>query len=117
MNDEAHLHLSGYVNKQNYCYWAPENPQEIHQCPLHSERLTVCCGIASFGVLGPYFFEDNEGADVTVTSECDVAMLRNFCEPELRHRGINLSSVSFHQGGATAHKARASMSVLQEMFP
>jgi hypothetical protein len=24
--DEAHFHLSGFVNKQNYCYWAPENP-------------------------------------------------------------------------------------------
>ena len=39
-----------------------ENPQELHQRPLHSERLTVWCGITSFGVLGPYFFEDNKGA-------------------------------------------------------
>ena len=61
MTDEAHFHLSGYVNKQNYRYRAPENPQEIHQRPLHSERLNVWCGIASFGVLCPYFFEDNEG--------------------------------------------------------
>jgi hypothetical protein len=65
MTDEAHFHLSDYVNKQNYRYWAPENPQQLHQRPLHSERLTVWCGIASFGVLGPYIFEDNEGADVT----------------------------------------------------
>ena len=64
MTDEAHFHLSGYVNKQNYLYWAPENPQEFHQHPLHSERLTVWCGIALFGVLGPYSFEDNEGAAV-----------------------------------------------------
>jgi len=62
------------------------------------------------------FFEDNEGAAVTVTSECYVAMLRNFCEPELRHRGIDPSSVWFQQDGATAHTARASMSVLGEMF-
>jgi len=41
MTDEAHFHLSGYVNKQNYHYWAPENPQELHQRPLQSERLTV----------------------------------------------------------------------------
>jgi len=75
MTDEAHFHLSGYVNKQNYRYWAPENPQELHQRPLHSERLTVWCGIASFRVLGPYFFEDNEGAAVTVTSERYVAVL------------------------------------------
>ena len=80
MTDEAHFHLSGYVNKQNYRSWAPENAQELHQRPLHSERLTVCCGIASFRVLGPYFFEENEGSAVTVTSERHVAMLRNFCE-------------------------------------
>ena len=29
MTDEAHFHLSGYVNKQDYRYWAPENPQEL----------------------------------------------------------------------------------------
>jgi len=56
MNDEAHFHLSGYVNKQNYRYRAPENPRELHQRPLHSERLTAWCGIISFGVLGPYYF-------------------------------------------------------------
>jgi len=77
--------------------------------------LTVCCGIASFGVLGAYCFEDNEGAAVTVTYY--VAMLRNFCEPELGRRGIDPSSVRFQQDGATAHTARASMNVLREMFP
>ena len=29
MTDEAHFHLSGYVNKQSYCHWAPENSQEF----------------------------------------------------------------------------------------
>ena len=27
MTDEARFHLSGYNNKENYRYWAPENPQ------------------------------------------------------------------------------------------
>ena len=117
MTDEAHFHLSGYVNKQNYGYWAPENPQELHQLPLHSERFTVRCGIASFGVLGPYFFEHNEGAVVTVTAEHYMAILCKFCEPELRRHGINFSSVWFQQAGATAHTASASMSVLREMLP
>jgi len=52
-----------------------------------------------------------------VTSERYVAMLRNFCEPELRRRGIDLSSVWFQQDVATAHTARASMSALREIFP
>jgi len=113
MTDEAHLHLSGYVNKQNCRYWAPEYPQELHQRPLHGKRLTVWCGIVSFGIFGPYFFVYTEGAAVTVTPESYVAMLRNFCEPELRSLGIDLSSVRFQQDGATAHTARPSMSVLR----
>ena len=117
MTYEAHFHLSRYVNKQNYQYWARENPQELCQCPVHSEKLTVWCGIASFGVLGPYFFEDNEGAAVIVTSKRYVAILHNFCERELRRQGIDLSSVWFQQNGATAHTGRALMSVLWEMFP
>jgi len=40
MTDEAHFHLSVCVIKQNYRYWAPENTQQRHQRPLHSERLT-----------------------------------------------------------------------------
>ena len=52
-----------------------------------------------------------------MTSERYVAMLRIFYEPELRRRGIDLSSVWFQQDGATADTPRASMSVLREMFP
>jgi hypothetical protein len=36
MSDEAHFHVSGYVNKQNCRYWAPNNQRELHQRPLHS---------------------------------------------------------------------------------
>jgi hypothetical protein len=79
--------------------------------------LTFWCGIAFFGVPGPYFFEDNEDALVTVTSERYVEMLLNFCEPELRSRGMDLSSVWFQQDGATACTPKPSMIVLQEMFP
>ena len=43
MSDEAHFSLSGYVNKQNMRFWAKENPMEIKDVPLHSERVTVQC--------------------------------------------------------------------------
>jgi len=95
MTDEAHFHLSGYVNRQDYRYWARENPQELISVLSTVKDLTVCCGIALFGVLGPYFFEVNKGAAITVTSEHYVRMVCNFYEPELCHRGIDLSSVWF----------------------
>jgi len=41
MSDEAYFHLDGFVNKQNGRYWIEENPHQLHQRPLHSDRLTV----------------------------------------------------------------------------
>ena len=29
MSDETHFHLTNYVNKQNYRYWADTNPNEV----------------------------------------------------------------------------------------
>ena len=78
MTDEAHFHLSGYVNRQDYRYWARENPQELISVLSTVKDLTVCCGIALFGVLGPYFFEDNEGAAVIVISEHYVAVNQSY---------------------------------------
>jgi hypothetical protein len=56
VTDEAHFHLSGYVNKQIIRYWAPDNPHKMHQRPFHSSKVTVCCGVASFGVVELYLF-------------------------------------------------------------
>ena len=114
MSDEAHFHLSGCVNKQNFRYWAPANPRVLHERPLHCERVTVWCGVAQFSVIGPYFFEE-DGHTVSVTSARYVQMLNNFLAPELARRGI--ANIWFQQDGATAHTARMSMGVVQEMFP
>jgi hypothetical protein len=58
MTDEAHFSLTGCVNKLNFQYWAEENPQQLHQRLVHSARVTVWCGVANFGIIGTYFFED-----------------------------------------------------------
>ena len=75
MTDKAHFHLSGSVNKQNFRYWSPENPRLLHQQPLHIVRVMVWCGIACFGVIGPYFFEDEAAS---VTSERYIERIRGF---------------------------------------
>lgn len=116
MSDEAHFHLDGYVNKQNCRYWAANNPREFHQKPLHSAKVTVWCGISKLGIVGPYFFEENN-ATVTVNSERYVNMLRSFLVPKLRELRVNRDRIWFQQDGATAHTANDSMCVLRRMFP
>ena len=59
-SDEAHFHLCGTVNKQNFRYWAESNPRSLHERPLHCPRVTVWCAIARFGIWGPYFFEEEK---------------------------------------------------------
>jgi hypothetical protein len=84
-SDEAHFHLSGCINKQNFRYWAENTPRQLHERSLHSQRVTIWCAVADFGVIGPYVFEDGE--TVAVTSDRYVQMLRNFLEPKLNERG------------------------------
>jgi hypothetical protein len=53
MTDEENFNLCGNVNSQNCRYWATKNHCDIHQKPLHSEKVIVWCGVASFGVMAP----------------------------------------------------------------
>jgi hypothetical protein len=63
--DEVHLHLSGSINKLYFQYWAEENLQQLTQWPLHSAHVTVWCGVANLGVIGPYFVDDKNGCAVS----------------------------------------------------
>lgn len=116
MSDEAHFHLSGYVNKQNCRFWAEDNPRQLHETPLHSQKVTVWCAISAQQIVGPYFFEEG-AATVTVTAERYLRMLEDFFIPELRRRDVALDGVWFQQDGATCHTARISMAFLREHFP
>lgn len=116
MSDEAHFHLNGFVNKQNCRYWCNENPQMLHESPLHSPKVTVWCAVGEKGIIGPYFFEENN-ITVTVNSERYITMLQTFFFPELRRRRWAMRRVWFQQDGATAHTARNSMAVLRDQFP
>ncbi|CAB3262266.1 unnamed protein product [Arctia plantaginis] len=55
MSDEAHFHLNGYVNKQNYRFWGTENPRVMHEEPLHPLKVTAWCAVHAGGVIGPFF--------------------------------------------------------------
>lgn len=115
MSDEAHFLLSGHVNKQNSRFWGTQNPQLIHETSLHPLKTTVWCGIHAGNIIGPYFFENDQGVGVTVTAERYQDMIRNFLVPEMEEQG--LEDMWFQQDGATAHTARSTIQLLNDVFP
>ncbi|KAJ4438737.1 hypothetical protein ANN_14688 [Periplaneta americana] len=84
-SDEAHFHPDGYVNKHNCRYWSTENPQEKHQRPLHSPKVTVWATLSSQGIIGLFFFEDGRGRTRTVNADRYSRMIESFLGPTLQN--------------------------------
>ncbi|GFS53555.1 HTH_Tnp_Tc3_2 domain-containing protein [Trichonephila clavipes] len=112
--DEAHFWVNGYVNKQNCRIWSEANPQVYVETPLHPEKLTVCFALWAGGILGPYFFKNDEGHNVTVNGDRYRAMITNFFIPELNNHDVQ--ELWFQQDGATCHTARATIDLLKDTF-
>ncbi|GFU93580.1 uncharacterized protein TNCV_3401521 [Trichonephila clavipes] len=77
-SDEVHFWLNGYVNKQNCRIWSEANPQVYVETPLHPEKLTVWCALWAGGIIGPYFFKNDEGHNVIANGDRYRAMITNF---------------------------------------
>ena len=58
-SDEAHFWLSGYVNNQNYRFWASENPRLYETTTMKPQRITVWCAISESEIIGPVFLDQN----------------------------------------------------------
>lgn len=113
-SDEAHFHMNGYVNKQNCRYWGLDNPQQIEEREMHPQRVTVWCGFWSGGIIGPFFFEDDNGNALTVNGERYRSMINERLFPVLE--GMDINRMWFQQDGATCHTARQTIHLLQEKF-
>ncbi|GFW30287.1 putative transposase [Trichonephila clavipes] len=113
-SDEAHFWLNGYVNKQKCRIWSEANPKVYVETPLHPEKLTVWCALWSGGIIGPYFFKNDEGHSVTVNGDRYRAMITNFFSPELNNHDVQ--ELWFQQDGATCHTARATIDLLKDTF-
>ncbi|GFW75682.1 hypothetical protein TNCV_4428651 [Trichonephila clavipes] len=113
-SDEAHFWLNGYVNKQKCRIWSEANPQVYVKTPLHPEKLTVWCALWAGGIIGPYFFKNDEGHNVTVNGDWCRAMITNFFTPELNNHDVQ--ELWFQQDGATCHTARATIDLLRHVW-
>ncbi|GFX60991.1 DUF4817 domain-containing protein [Trichonephila clavipes] len=107
-SDEAHFWLNGYVNKQNCSIWSEANPQVYVETPLHPEKLTVWCALLAGGIIGPYFFKNDEGHN----GDRYRAMITKFFIPELNNHDVQ--ELCFQQDGATCHTARATINLLKD---
>lgn len=92
MSDDAHSHPAGYVNKQNFRFWDKKTCFYCNEHPLHIEKVTLWHAVSSFGIFRLYFFQDNNGRAVMVTSERYVTVLSNFLLPLLKKHNADLRS-------------------------
>lgn len=104
--DEAWFRLDDHVNNQNSRNWSTTNPREVHEKPLHSEKVGVWCAISRKRIVRPLFF------DTTITAVKYQEILMQFIsllEPEER-------DCWFQQDGAPAHTAISTTEMLEEFF-
>ncbi|GFU99026.1 hypothetical protein TNCV_1614021 [Trichonephila clavipes] len=66
------------------------------------------------GIIGPYYFKNDEGHNVTVNGDRYRAMITNFFIPELNNHDVQ--ELWFQQDGATCHTARATIDLLKDTF-
>ena len=114
ISDEAHFDL-GYVNKLDFRIWGTENPHTYIEKPMHPERVTVWCGFWSKGIIGPSFFENEQGEAFTVVNwDRYRAMLNEFLFRKIE--GEDIGNIWFQQDGARCHTAEATLDVLGPVF-
>jgi hypothetical protein len=68
-------------------------------------------------MIGPYFFDDEGGSAVSVTSQRYVNMLEIFLAPSLHSLpNLDIQHTWFQQEGAISHTARQSMASVKRLF-
>ena len=108
-SDEAHFWLTGYVNKQNYRFWARENPRIFETTSLKPQRITVWCAICQDGIFGPIFIDQNVNG----------RLYKELLEEKFIPFAKGMKAVDRHwfmQDGALPHRTSDVMEVLDEHF-
>ena len=87
----------------------------IVQYALSVEKTTVWCAIRRNDIVGPYFFEGDDGQTVAFNSERYIDMLRRRFIPAIRRkRVVDLNTVVFQQDGAPPHCSNRTLEYLRQ---
>ena len=99
---------------QNCRIWGTENPHAYIEKLTHPNRVTVWCRFWSRGIIGPFFFENEEWEAVTVNNDRYRAMLNEFLFTKIEEEDIG--NIWFQQDGATCYTAGATVDILRPVF-
>ncbi|XP_031636066.1 uncharacterized protein LOC116348960 [Contarinia nasturtii] len=99
-SDEKNFPVNGSFNRQNFRYWAEENPRWIGIVnEVAPEKVIVWTGIIDKTIIGPYFFDGN------VNGDSYLEMLTDYLLPTLHANGFNSADICYMHDGAPPHFA------------
>lgn len=87
-----------------------QQPNRVRRVRTEENIAAVSAG----GIIGPYFFKDEGGRNVTVNGERYRSMITNFFLPKMEE--LNSVDMWFQQDGATSHTAGETMDQLRDQF-
>ena len=85
-------------------------PHTYIEKPMHPKRVTVWCGVWSRGIIGPFFFENEQEDAVTVNGDRYRVMLNEFLFTKIEEEDI--VNMWIQLDGATCYTAEATRDVL-----
>ncbi|GFT68831.1 putative DD41D transposase [Trichonephila clavipes] len=86
----------------------------VKSVAILEKKLTVWCALWVGGIIGPYFFKNDEGHNVTVNGDRYRGKISNFFIPELNNHDVQ--ELWFQQDSAPCHTARATIDLLKNTF-
>lgn len=114
-SDEAEFWMDGFVSKHN-CYYTNSSQEdyELSSRSSHGQKLTVWCGMHAGGIIGPYIFRTEDGAN----SDYSSVYLQLVKDHLPNHVVINggTDRFWFQQDEAPSHMLPETFAVLGKMF-
>ena len=95
-------------------YWTGSNPHVLHESSLHSDKITVWCGLWAGGVGWPYFLRDDQDRHVTVNGNRYLSLITEYFLPQLDD--MDLKDMWFQQDGTTSLTANVAINLLETKF-